>query len=86
MYGELDSRINGGIPAIEAAMQQNNNVYEKIIYPNADHAFHNDTGPRYNPALAQQCYAIALELYKRRLGEGDLMAAKPAAGTGETKH
>lgn len=38
---------------------------------NGAHAFIRDEGPRYNPVLAQQCYAIALEMFKRRLGEGD---------------
>ncbi len=44
IYGELDSRINAGIPAIEQAMMENNKIYEKMIYQGADHAFHNDTG------------------------------------------
>lgn len=52
---------------------------------NGAHAFLRDEGPRYNPVLAQQCYTIALELFKRKLGEGDLPAAKVAGG-GETKH
>ncbi len=60
IYGERDQRINQGIPAIEAAMQQNNKVYEKVIYPNADHAFHNDTGTRYNPEAAQDAWARTL--------------------------
>jgi carboxymethylenebutenolidase len=53
---------------------------------NGAHAFIRDEGPRYNPVLAQQCYALALEMYKRRLGEGDVMAAKPAKEAGETRH
>lgn len=68
MYGELDQRINQGIPAIEAAMLENNKIYEKMIYPNADHAFHNDTGSRYNPDAAQDAWARMLawfELYVR---------------------
>jgi carboxymethylenebutenolidase len=56
IYGELDSRINSGIPAIEQAMAENNKIYEKILYPNADHAFHNDTGPRYNPEAAKDAW------------------------------
>ena len=28
---------------------------------NGAHAFIRDEGPRYNPVLAQQCYALALE-------------------------
>ncbi len=70
MYGELDGRINAGIPEIEAAMSANNKIYEKVIYPNADHAFHNDTGPRYNPEAARNAWERMLawfEQYVRRL-------------------
>ncbi|MBI1370132.1 MAG: dienelactone hydrolase family protein [Planctomycetes bacterium] len=38
---------------------------------NAQHAFLRDEGPRYDPALALQCYAMVVELFKRKLGEGD---------------
>jgi carboxymethylenebutenolidase len=34
---------------------------------NAAHAFMRDEGPRYNPALAQICYALTFELFARRL-------------------
>jgi carboxymethylenebutenolidase len=46
---------------------------------NGQHAFMRDEGPRHDPALARQCYGLALELFKRKLGEGDL----PAHETGE---
>ena len=65
IYGELDQRINQGIPAIEAAMQANNKIYEKMIYPNADHAFHNDTGTRYNPEAAQDAWARTLAWFEQ---------------------
>jgi carboxymethylenebutenolidase len=67
IYGERDQRINAGIPAIEEAMQQNNKTFEKIIYPNADHAFHNDTGQRYNPEAARDAWARTLEWFGRYL-------------------
>lgn len=60
IYGELDSRINSGITAIEEAMKANNKIYEKVIYPNADHAFNNDTGQRYNPQAAQDAWERSL--------------------------
>jgi len=60
VYGGLDSRINGGIPEIEEAMAANNMIYEKVIYPNADHAFHNDTGTRYNPEAAKDAWERTL--------------------------
>jgi len=34
---------------------------------NAQHAFLRDEGPRYDPALALQCYSMTLELFHRRL-------------------
>lgn len=67
IYGELDTRINQDIPAIETAMRENNKIFEKIIYPNADHAFHNDTGPRYVKEAAQDAWARTLEWFERYL-------------------
>jgi carboxymethylenebutenolidase len=60
IYGELDNRINSGIPAIEEAMKANDKIFEKVIYPNADHAFHNDTGTRYNAEAARDAWARTL--------------------------
>jgi len=34
---------------------------------NAAHAFMRDEGPRYDPALAYQCFGLVLELFHRRL-------------------
>ena len=65
IYGERDNRINSGIPAIEAAMKANNKIYEKIIYPNADHAFNNDTGSRYNPEAARDAWLQSLAWFER---------------------
>jgi carboxymethylenebutenolidase len=44
IYAGDDDRINAGIPAIEAAMQEQGKTFEKIEYPGVGHAFHNDTG------------------------------------------
>lgn len=63
IYGELDSRINGSIPQIEEAMAANDKIYEKMIYPNADHAFHNDTGSRFNPEAAQDAWQKTLDWF-----------------------
>ena len=41
---------------------------------NAQHAFIRDEGPRYDAALADICYALALELFDRRLASGCLDA------------
>jgi len=65
IYGELDSRIDSGIPAIEEAMKANNKIYEKMIYPNADHAFNNDTGTRYNPEAAKDAWERTLAWFEK---------------------
>jgi carboxymethylenebutenolidase len=65
VYGERDSRINQGIPAIEEAMQQNGKIYKKLIYPESDHAFFNDTGTRYNPTAAQDAWRQTLEWFRQ---------------------
>jgi carboxymethylenebutenolidase len=65
IYGEQDSRINSGIPAIEEAMQQNDKVYSKIIYPDAGHAFFNDTGSRYNAEAAQDAWSQLLAWFQQ---------------------
>ena len=39
---------------------------------NAQHAFMRDEGPRYDPAMAMQCWGMVLELFHRRLGYGDI--------------
>jgi carboxymethylenebutenolidase len=67
IYGENDTRITGGVPAMEAAMQQNGKTYEAVIYPNADHAFHNDTGARYNAEAAQDAWARTLAWFDQYL-------------------
>ena len=51
---------------------------------NGQHAFMRDEGHRYDPALAQLCHTLVLELFKRRLGEGDLRSA--ATGAAESRH
>jgi carboxymethylenebutenolidase len=54
---------------------------------NGQHAFLRDEGPRYDPALALTCYRLAIDLFQRKLGEGDA-AAEVAANSagGETRH
>lgn len=51
---------------------------------NGQHAFMRDEGPRYDPELALTCYAMVIDLFRRKLGEGDLKA-RPA-GASETRH
>ena len=50
---------------------------------NAAHAFLRDEGPRYDPAVACICYDMVLELFVRKLGEGDWHVTTAST---ETKH
>ena len=65
IYGELDGRITGTAERIEAAMLENSKIFEKEIYPNADHAFHNDTSSRYNAEAATAAWARTLDWFER---------------------
>ena len=70
MYGENDQRINAGIPAIEDEMKRNNKVFEKMIYPGASHAFHNDTGRNYNPVAAEDAWKRTLDWFAQYVKGG----------------
>jgi carboxymethylenebutenolidase len=62
IYGELDERINAGIDDITQAMENANKTFKKIIYPGAQHAFHNDANPdRYHPQAARQAWQETLD-------------------------
>ncbi len=50
---------------------------------NAEHAFMRDEGYRFNPALAQICYAMSYELFYRKL---HLSEPAPAARGTESRH
>lgn len=52
-YAALDERINEGWPAYEAALIENDKIYEAHIYPDVNHGFHNDSTPRYDEAAAE---------------------------------
>jgi carboxymethylenebutenolidase len=50
---------------------------------NGAHAFMRDEGARYDAAAARTVYGMALNLFRRKLGEGDLSAVQ---GSTETRH
>ena len=70
IYAGRDERINANIPAIEAAMKQNGKTFNKIVYPDVDHAFHNDTGDRFNAAAAKAAWQETLLWFDRYLKTG----------------
>lgn len=53
---------------------------------NGQHAFMRDEGHRYDPALAHTSYGLVVELFKRKLGEGDVPTSKTDGKSAETRH
>jgi carboxymethylenebutenolidase len=67
-YGSLDENIGKGIPAYEAALKANNKKYTIYMYEGANHAFNNDTGPRYKKDAADLAFSRTLDFLKQNLG------------------
>lgn len=55
-YGALDNRVTASEPAARAALDRAGMVNELVVEPDADHAFFNDTGGRYNAAAAEDAW------------------------------
>ncbi len=66
-YGALDTRVTNSEAAAKAALDRAGLVNDIVIEPNADHAFFNDTGPRYNAAAAHDAWGRVLEWFGRYL-------------------
>ncbi len=67
-FGELDTRVNEGWPAYEAALKEHNKEYKAYMYPNANHGFHNDTTPRYDREAAELAWQRTIDFFKEKLG------------------
>jgi carboxymethylenebutenolidase len=65
---ELDTRVNEGWPAYEAALKQHGKAYEFINYPGVNHGFHNNSTPRYDKAAAELAWAKTMAFFKSKLG------------------
>jgi carboxymethylenebutenolidase len=68
IYGENDK----GVPvehgrALEAKLEKLGKNAELVIYPDANHAFFNDTLPNYKPDAAADAWRRTLELFRRHL-------------------
>lgn len=64
-YGEQDTRVNGGIAALESAMT--GKTFEKRVHAGAGHAFNNDTGPAYNEKVAVEAWTATLGWFAEHL-------------------
>src|SRR5687767_6878093 len=70
IYAGLDTRVNATRPAAEAALEAAGLEYELVTFPDANHAFFNDTGARYDPEAAALAYARVLDWFARFVDRG----------------
>ena len=56
IYGAQDARVNATEPVARAALERAGLVHELVTEPDAQHAFFNDTGDRYNATAAADAW------------------------------
>ena len=66
-YAGLDTRVNEGWPAYEAALKANKKEYTAYTYANVNHGFHNDTTPRYDKAAAELAWQRTIDFFNQKL-------------------
>ncbi len=67
-YAGLDRRINAGVPAYEAALEEAGKEYSLHLYEGVNHAFNNDTRPaRHDKAAAGLAWQRTVRFLKARL-------------------
>jgi carboxymethylenebutenolidase len=66
-YAALDTRVNEGWPAYEAALKSNNKTYTAYMYPDVNHGFHNDTTPRYDKTAAELAWKRTIDFFNEKL-------------------
>lgn len=64
---ELDTRVNAGWPPYQAALDAAGAPYEIHMYDGANHGFHNDTTPRYDPEAAALAWQRTLDFFAKHM-------------------
>jgi len=67
IYAGNDTRVTPSQPAAVSALEKAGLTHETRVFPGVDHAFFNDTGPRYNAAAAGEAYRLVLDWFARYL-------------------
>jgi carboxymethylenebutenolidase len=67
VFAEKDARVNAGKDKLDAALTAAGLTHEMVTVPGVDHAFFNDTGPRYNQPAAAQIYQRMLDWFGTHL-------------------
>ena len=66
-YGELDTGITGTAPAVQGALATAGVRHDYVVYPGANHAFFNDTGPRYDKNAAADAWQRMLAWFRENV-------------------
>lgn len=67
-YGEQDERLMQTLPEVRKAMLEADVDFQDKVYPDAGHAFFNDTNSRaYREQAAQDAWAIPLSVFEKAL-------------------
>lgn len=67
IYAEQDARVNASREAATEALERAGLTHEERTFPGVDHAFFNDTGPRYDPDAAAEAYRAVLAWFGQHL-------------------
>jgi carboxymethylenebutenolidase len=70
VYGGLDARVGATRPAAQAAIAAAGLKSRILIFTEADHAFFNDTGARFNAPAAAEAYRQTLRWFGRFVAGG----------------
>jgi carboxymethylenebutenolidase len=65
VYAEKDTRITSTSSMLDAQLAKSGHPHEVVVYPGVDHAFHNDTGPRYDATQAQKAWVASVEWFRK---------------------
>ena len=67
VYAGNDDRVNASREEAVAALEASGLTYKVKTFEGVDHAFFNDTGPRYDEAAATEAYALLLDWFGQHL-------------------
>lgn len=66
-FAGLDTRVNAGWPAYEAALKEHGKDYVAYEYPDVNHGFHNTSTPRYDKPAAELAWQRTMDFFKVKL-------------------
>jgi carboxymethylenebutenolidase len=63
-YAEWDNQLTGNAIWTKETMEKAGKKFQYYVYPKTDHAFFNDTGPRYDPAASKLAWQRTVDFLK----------------------